>query len=125
VKFFKDEKAFTRWVLHEARARDWQAWHLESMQTVRTPEGWRSLGAPNARGFPDLVLAHPGHGVVFAELKLAERKATPEQLEALFALRAAGAAGARAFLWRGSDSSEICDLLDGRPSSARLFQEIA
>jgi hypothetical protein len=48
-------------------------------------------------GFPDLVLCHPRSGaLLFAELKDARRKVTPEQDEWLRALAVRGVA----FVWR-------------------------
>lgn len=51
----------------------------------------------SAAGFPDLVMVHPGSGaLLFAELKTARGKVTPEQWEWLRALAVRGVS----FLWR-------------------------
>lgn len=63
--------------------------------------GWRHYHTFDSRrsepGFPDLVLVHPEHGVLFVELKAATGKVTTHQELWLASLRAAGA---RAVVWR-------------------------
>jgi hypothetical protein len=74
-------------VVELARMLGWLVYH--------TYDSRRSL-----EGFPDLVMAHPRSGaLLFAELKTARGKATPEQLEWLRVLALRGAA----FLWRPAD----------------------
>lgn len=121
MKVFKSEAEFTTWVMKEARARGWSAWHLEPMRVVHKRGGAIAVPSPDAKGFPDVVLAHPEHGLLFAELKLDGGSPKPAQVATLLVLRAAGA---RACLWHPSNQNEIADLLDGRPSTARLFQEV-
>ena len=69
--------------------------------------GWRVFHVHDSRrspaGFPDLVLCRPGR-LVFAELKAARGRVTPEQEAWLLALREAGQ---RAYLWRPADWPEI------------------
>ena len=57
----------------------------------------------SAPGFPDLVMVHPRSGViVFAELKSATGRVTPEQDQWLRALAVRGAA----FVWRPRDLAD-------------------
>lgn len=117
---FANEREFTRWVLKQARTRDWLAGHLSNMTVVRRRDG-QTLAVPdrNADGFPDAVLVHEQHGLVCAELKMPKRKPDAAQLRWLLML---GAAGVRTFVWYPSDVDEIIDVLDGRVSTRRLFE---
>ena len=71
--------------------------------------GWLEYHTFDSRrsqaGFPDLVLAHRTHGVLFRELKREALQPTNEQIVWLALL---GASGADAAVWRPSD------LLEGR-----------
>lgn len=63
-------------------------------------------------GFPDVVMVHARRGrVIFAELKDATRKTTPEQDRWLAELAAAGCEVA---IWRPDDLPEIATVLRGR-----------
>lgn len=62
----------------------------------------------SAAGFPDLVIAKPGRRAIFAELKSATGKTSPEQDEWLEVLRQAGE---RVYLWRPGDLQEIARIL--------------
>jgi hypothetical protein len=116
---FKNEAAFRRWVTKEARARGWLAAHLSNMQVVRRPDGPIAVPDKDAAGFPDLVLVHPEHGLVCAELKQPGRKPELEQIRWLRALRSAGV---RVFVWWPRDVDEIIGVLEGiLPTS--LFEE--
>jgi len=86
---FKNERVFTNWFLKQARARGWKAAHLETMRVVRTPNGPRAVANADATGFPDVVLVHETHGLIFAELKMRYRKPDAAQLAWHDALRAA------------------------------------
>lgn len=116
---FANEREFTRWALKEARKRGWLAGHLSNMTVVRRRDG-QTMAVPdkNADGFPDLVLVHDEHGLVFAELKMPGRKPDEAQLRWLIALRLRGE---DVYVWTPDDVDEIVDVLEGRPSSARLF----
>lgn len=68
---------------------------------------WTSMHSP--RGFPDLVLAHPGKKrIIYAELKSEKGKVTPEQQRWLDALRQCGQ---EVYVWRPADIEEIARLL--------------
>jgi hypothetical protein len=72
------EKAFQRALLDLLHLHGWRVWH----DTV----AWRS-----DRGWPDLVCAHPTHGLRFLELKRDNGALTPTQESWLADLTAAGA----------------------------------
>lgn len=54
-------------------------------------------------GFPDLVLAHPQRGVIFAELKTATGKVSEAQVDWILALDP----NAECCVWRPQDLPEI------------------
>ena len=88
-------------VVKLARMLEWLVYH--------THDSRRS-----AKGFPDLVMCHPRSGaLLFAELKTATGRVTPEQDEWLRALAVRGVA----FVWRPEH------LADG--SIARALQRYA
>jgi hypothetical protein len=101
VKARLTEKAFQTQVVQLAR--------LCGFETYHTFDSRRS-----DRGFPDLVLLNPKRGrLVFAELKVARGKTTPEQDVWLANLRAAGQ---EVYLWRPADWDEIQVVLTGGES---------
>lgn len=64
-------------------------------------------------GFVDLVLVHPKHGILFAEIKTDKGRTTPEQDAWIDAINVASAAhgGPRiAVVWRPSDWDRIVDI---------------
>ena len=119
MRFFKNEKDFTRWVLAEARKRGWRATHLGNMQVVRRPDGsTQAVPLKDARGFPDVVAVHSEHGVIYAELKMPGGKPDNDQLDWLWSLRESGQL---VYVWYPHDQNEIADVLDGRLMAGRLF----
>jgi hypothetical protein len=79
---------------------------------------WTSIHSP--RGFPDLVLVNPElKRTIFAELKDDKKQPTPEQLEWLEALEAAGQA---VFLWRPRDIETIAKVLSPQPVDELLYR---
>lgn len=70
--------------------------------------GWRVYHTHDSRrsepGFPDLVLAHPLHGLMFRELKTNRGTLTPEQAEWISLLQMTGADAAT---WRPMDMDRI------------------
>ena len=91
------EKPFQADVIKTAEALGWLVYH--------THDSRRS-----AKGFPDLVLVHHRHGIIFAELKTEKGTVSPEQTiwHETIAL-----AGGRSCLWRPSDIDVILDVLKG------------
>ena len=84
------EKQFQAAVRQYAAALGWHVYCV-----------WNSRHSP--KGWPDLTLIRPPR-LVFAELKSARGKPTPEQS---FTLDLLQAAGAEAYLWRPADWPEI------------------
>ena len=63
-------------VIAKAKASGWLVHHV---RPARTAQGWRSPISGH-KGFPDLVLAHTHHGVLFVELKSGkDASLSPEQ----------------------------------------------
>lgn len=54
-------------------------WRVAHFRPLRTKYGWRTPVSGDGAGFPDLVLVHPKHGVLWRELKAARGKLSPEQ----------------------------------------------
>jgi hypothetical protein len=127
VRLFKDERDFTRWVLHEARSRYWLAAHLGNVQIVRGKGGIPvAIPDKDAAGFPDLVLVHHDHGVIWAELKMPTKAGKPGRLrqEQIIWLATLREAHERVYVWGPDDQREIEEVLDGNMSTARLFDEV-
>lgn len=75
-------------------------WLVHHDRPARTAKGWRSAITGHA-GFPDLVLVHPEHGIIFAECKGARNYGTKAQGEWASAIIAAGRAPhVRYMFWR-------------------------
>jgi hypothetical protein len=81
------EKAFQAQVVQLARLWGWCVYH--TYRSTRSPPG-----------FPDLVLVRPPR-LVFAELKSARGRLTPEQGRWLELLR--GCPGVESYVWRPDD----------------------
>ena len=96
------EAAFQARVIAAAQGYGWLVYH--------TFDSRRS-----AKGYPDLTMAHPDHGLIFAELKREGGKPSPEQEDWLATLRLAAHGDARVVvaLWRPSDWDEVVRALRG------------
>lgn len=81
------EKQFQDHVMLVARRLGWLIYH--------THDSRRSVP-----GFPDLVLVHPRHGVLFRELKTKKGRVSPDQKDWIAQLTAAGS---DADIWRPAD----------------------
>lgn len=98
------EKLFQDKIVQIAKTCGWLTFHAVPHQ-VR-PGVWRSDGP----GFPDLVLAHPRFGILFAEIKTAKGKLTDAQLQWRSAIIASGH---RHEVWRPADMNLIVKVLSG------------
>jgi len=104
-----NENNFLAAVMELAKWEGWMVYHPLPAQNGRG--GWRTAQAGDV-GFPDLVLAHPERGVIFAELKTSIGRATPDQKLWLETLTAAGV---EAYLWRPLDIQAIRTRLGRKP----------
>jgi len=102
------ESAFQAVIVETARLTGWKSVHI--LPTKLQNGRWRSAQSGDT-GFPDLVLAHPQRGVIFAELKTQLGRVTDQQLDWITTLKAAGA---EAYIWRPSDWNEIKQILTER-----------
>jgi hypothetical protein len=104
------EAAFQQVVIDVARWHGWKVFHPLPAQNARGR--WRTAQAGDT-GFPDLVLAHPKRGVIFAELKSAMGKLSDRQQAWIDTLRQAGA---EVYVWRPADIEQIKAILkESRP----------
>jgi hypothetical protein len=104
------EAAFQQVVIDVARWHGWKVFHPLPAQNARGR--WRTAQAGDT-GFPDLVLAHPKRGVIFAELKSAIGKLSDRQQAWIDTLRQAGA---EVYVWRPADIDQIKAILkESRP----------
>ena len=93
-------------------AAQWCGWLVHHTRAARTQSGGWSTPITGNAGFPDLVLAHPTRGVIFAELKTDTGRCSELQNHwgrTLFA------AGAEYHLWRPADWSLILARLKDDP----------
>ena len=85
----ESESEFQGRVIALAYAKGWRIYH--------THDSRRSVA-----GFPDLLMLHPTHGQLVAELKTEKGKLTPQQANWLLAFEQAGQ---KAAIWRPADLS--------------------
>lgn len=104
------EKDFQRTVIDMARVLGWRV-HAERA-AMRQSGKW-STPIQGDAGFPDLVLAHPQKGVIFAELKSERGHTTEAQDDWLAVLRTAGQS--RVYVWKPRDMDAIEKILKREP----------
>lgn len=77
---------------------------------AQTSHGWRTpVQGPLGKGWPDLTLVRERDGrLIFAEIKDAKGKLSPEQQAVLAALRTTPA---EVYLWRPADIDRIAEVL--------------
>ena len=98
-------------VIDAAHLFGWQ--HLHVRRTRGRGSAWTT--STNRKGWPDLFLWHARHGFAAIELKVGRDTATPEQLEVLHEL---DAAGARTLVAYPSDWDAVERLLRGDRQAA-------
>lgn len=104
------ERDFQKQVIDLARTCGFKVWHFHDSRRQIRPG--KFVGDQDAKGWPDLVLVHPGRGItIFAELKVPPNKPTDAQYEALNVLRSAGH---NAVVWTPGDWPNISDTLTRR-----------
>lgn len=108
-------------VIETARLFGYRVAHFRPAQTSK---GWRTPVAADGKGFPDLVLAHPGQRrLIFAELKSDTGRLSGEQLEWLGVLGgiADTAAQVDVHVWKPDDWPEaIVTALTGLPAEVKV-----
>ncbi len=105
------EKQFQDKVIALAILYGWRVTHFRASQIGGK---WMTALQGHA-GFPDLCMAHPNKGLVFAELKTERGTLDAAQINWL---RTLDAAGAECYVWRPRDMQFITDLLlNGRRSA--------
>ena len=102
------EAQFQAMVIETAQWFDWRVFHP---LTMKNAAGRYLTAFTGASGFPDLVLVHPKHGVIFAELKTQTGRLTNGQQLWRADLETAGA---EYHLWRPSDFHTIEKRLRGQ-----------
>lgn len=105
-----DEATFQAQVVELARILGWRCNHHR--RSIGKGNRWTT--ATSVVGFPDLTLWRRGR-IVFAELKSATGRLTPEQREVLASL---AEAGPEVYVWRPSDFDEIKRVLSKRGAVA-------
>jgi hypothetical protein len=95
------ETEFTDKIVDLAHTFGWSVAHF---RPARTEHGWRTPVAYDGKGWPDLVLAHVDHGVMYREVKTDSGQVSAEQAAWIALLRVAGADAA---VWRPADWPEI------------------
>lgn len=105
------ERPFQDAIAALAQTMGWKVAHFRNSQTGNGRHV--TAVAYEGKGFPDLVLAHPSGCVVFAEIKSAKGRVSPEQrdwfdiLDGLIAHPNVYGV----FVWRPADWPDIVDLL--------------
>src|SRR5262245_1439889 len=102
------EKGFLAAVVEAATLAGWRVYHTHDSRK-------------SAKGFPDLVCCR-GARLLFIELKMPGRKATPEQVDWLVDL--AGVRAVEVFLWTPDDWPQIEVVLGFRPAGSPQRKEV-
>jgi len=108
------EAEFQAQVLQLARVYGWKIHHD---RPAMSRDGRWATHVQGDAGFPDLVLAHPRHGTLYAELKTDKGKLSPAQVEWVQTLTDAGA---EVHVWRPAQLDLIVKRLSGLSWAALL-----
>lgn len=110
-----DEATFQAQVIELAELLGWTVLHVR--KSIGRRNGARAYQTTTSvKGWPDLFLWHPRHGVLARELKTDDPRSqpTPEQVAVIASLCAAGV---DAGIWRPADfAEEIPSTLNGEPT---------
>lgn len=107
-----DEATFQAQVVELAHLLGWEVLHVR--RSIGRGNRWTTT--TSVKGWPDLFLWHPRHGVLARELKTDDPRSqpTPEQVQVIASLCAAGI---DAGVWRPRDfGDEIPSTLNGEPT---------
>lgn len=102
------EKLFQAKVMQIAAQYGWRVAHFRPSLTSNGR--WLTAIAGDA-GYPDLTLAHPTKGILFAELKAPTGRVTKEQELWLKFLQTGASVGTRVALWRPQDLDLVAQTL--------------
>ena len=106
------EAQFQKAVIAIAEMYGWRVCHFHDSRRQIRPGVF--IGDKQSKGYPDLTLCHPRHGVAWAELKSDTGRTSPEQNEWIQALHVAGQV---AYVWRPRDLIAVQRFLkDGGPA---------
>ena len=101
------EAEFQQAVIELARTLGYAVAHF---RPAKTSKGWRTPVAADGKGWPDLAIVGRGR-IIYAELKSARGKLSPEQQEWLDRLERAGG---ESYVWRPEDFDQIVSVLTGK-----------
>lgn len=104
------EADFEDTIIHWAKINGWRR-HAE--RASRTQSGRHATAIKGDQGWPDLVLGHPHHGIVIAELKAKKGSKGPGQQEWLDVLAAHDVPGSPVLVeyWKPADWPAIVSCL--------------
>lgn len=104
----------TEWQTQVVQLAHHLGWkHLHVRRSIGKGRKWATT--TNRDGWPDLFMWHPAAGFAAIELKVGKNQPTPEQLEVLAELEAAGA---RTMVAWPADLDALAALLNPRDHSA-------
>lgn len=108
----------TEWqavIVREAVARGWEWAHHESRpRSPGSERGRKAITGTLARGWPDLILAHPASGrMIVVEVKAAGGTVSPDQARVLDVFRRIQRLHGwlQVFVWRPADYPGILEIL--------------
>lgn len=97
------------WLTQVTELAEILGWSWVHFRPAKTRHGWRApVSGPLGKGWPDLTLVHPRHGIVFAELKGSGGRLDPDQIAVHATLREAGAI---VYVWWPEDLTEAQEAL--------------
>ena len=112
------ERAFQAKVMQLASM---YGWHCAHFRPSMTADGRWLTAISGDAGYPDLTLAHPRRGIIFAELKTDSGRLAPAQHKWLETLAQAARRNTAVEVWRPGDLEQIAAQLHqgsgGRPQS--------
>jgi hypothetical protein len=99
-------------------------WKVASFRQAGTGKGWRTPVKYDGKGYVDLTMVHSSGKIIFAEIKAAKGKLSPEQVawqETLLLASTPWGDNVRYFVWKPKDSNQIAKVLSfGRVTSWAL-----
>jgi hypothetical protein len=106
----KGQMSEAQWQAQVVQLAQTFGWLVQHTRPAKVGDKWVTPITGDV-GFPDLVLAHPERGVLFAELKAERGRLSAGQVEWGRVLKAAGA---ECYLWRPDDLTAVLKRLRGK-----------